>query len=513
MTRILFLLLLSVAWLRAELALAPVFTDHMVLQRDVPLPVWGRAAPGELVTVEFAGDKKTAFADVDGCWLVRLGLQAASAAARDLRINTAGESREITDVLVGEVWLCAGQSNMEWPLARELHAEAELPRATQPGIRFFNPGYAGKGAGGSPFTAEEVAMLTPTDYYCGAWEVCTPGTAARMSAIGYYAARDLHAALGVPVGIIHLAVGGSPAEAWVSRKTLARDTALRALTEGDWLVNPVLEAWCRQRGQENLGPAPAGGAGGPDHPFKPGFLWDAGIEPLLPFGLRGVMWYQGESNSLSLGRVRQHEILLPLLVRDWRRGWGRPDLPFLYCQLSGIDVNPYRSEFWPEFRDSQRRLLEAIPHSGMVVTADVGHRTDVHPRDKATVGARLARLALAQVYGRELESSGPKPKSARVRGNEVVVTFTHATGGLRTSDGQALRGFEIAATDSGFIPASALIDGATVCVSYQAGITPRRIRYGWQPFPEGNLENSDSLPASTFAFEVALGRPWDEGNQ
>jgi sialate O-acetylesterase len=425
-----------------------------------------------------------------------------------LRISTVGESRELTDVLVGEVWLCAGQSNMEWPLARELHAEAELPRALHPGIRFFNPGYAGKGASGSLFAAEEVAMLTPSDYYRGAWEVCTPGSAARMSAIGYYAARDLHVALGVPVGIIHLAVGGSPTEAWVSRKTLAEDGALRALTEGDWLVNPALEAWCRQRGQENLGQAPAGGVdgGGPNHPFKPGFLWVAGIEPLLPLGLRGVMWYQGESNSLSLARVRQHELLLPLLVSDWRRGWGRPDLPFLYCQLSGIDSNPYRSEFWPEFRDSQRRLLEIIPYSGMVVTADVGNRTDVHPRDKATVGVRLASLALARVYGRELEFSGPQPKSALVRGSEIVVTFRHATGGLRTGDGQALRGFEIAAADDGFTPASGIIDGKTVLISYQAGFVPRRIRYGWQPFPEGNLQNYYSLPASTFMLDVGVAR-------
>ncbi len=505
---LLLLLLLPAAGLRAELLLAPVFTDHMVLQRDVPLPVWGRATPGEAVTVEFAGEKKTAVTDSAGRWLARLGPQAASATARGLRVSAAGESREIIDVLVGEVWLCAGQSNMEWPLARELHAEAELPRASHPGIRFFNPAYAGKGSGGRLFTAEEVARLTPGGYYRGAWEVCTSGSAARMSAIGYFAARDLHAALGVPIGIIHLAVGGSPAEAWVSRETLAGDLALRDMTEGDWLGNPALEAWCRQRGQENLGSAPLGGAdgGGPDHPFKPGFLWDAGIEPLLPFGLRGVLWYQGESNSLSLARVRQHEILLPLLVRDWRQGWGRPDLPFLCCQLSGIDANPYRSEFWPEFRDSQRRLLEAIPYSGMVVTADVGNRADVHPRDKATVGARLARLALAQVYGRDLESGGPLPKLARVRENEVVVTFTHATGGLRARDGQALRGFEIVAADNNIIPAHAMIDGATVLLSYQAGLAPRRIRYGWQPFPDGNLENSDALPATTFMLDVSPGR-------
>ncbi|MBL9219708.1 MAG: hypothetical protein JNG82_14565 [Opitutaceae bacterium] len=510
MKRILFLLLLLAAVLRAELTLAPVFTDHMVLQRDQPLPVWGRAVPGEPVTVEFAGETQTVRAGADGGWLARLGPQAANAAPRVLRISTAGAVRELTDVLVGEVWLCAGQSNMEWPLAKALRAETEIPAANYADIRFFNPGYAGKEAGGGAFPAGDVARLIPGDYYCGAWEACAPVSAGRMSAIGYHAARELHAALGVPVGIIQLAVGGSPTEAWVRRETLVADPALHVLTEGDWLTNPALEPWCRQRGRENLDQAIATGAvlpgvaagGGPNHPFKPGFLWSAGIEPLQPLALRGVLWYQGESNSLSLARVQQHEILFPLLVRDWRHRWGRADLPFLYCQLSGIEANPYRSEFWPEFRDSQRRMLEVIPASGMVVTADVGDRATVHPRDKATVGIRLARLALARVYGRDFESSGPQPRSAVVRGSEIVLEFTHAAGGLGTSDGQPPRGFEAAGDGSRFEPVPARIDGAAIVLSCPPGLSPRQVRYGWQPFPEGNLVNRATLPASTFVLEV-----------
>lgn len=516
MKRLLFLLLLPAAALRAELTLAPVFTDHMVLQRDQPLPVWGRAAPGEPVTVEFAGETQTVRAGADGGWLVRLGPQAANAAPRMLRISAAGAVRELTDVLVGEVWLCVGQSNMEWPLAKALRAETEIPAANYAGIRFFNPGYAGKEAGGDPFTAGDIIRLIPGDYYRGAWEACEPASAGRMSAIGYHAARELHAALGVPVGIIQLAVGGSPTEAWVCRETLAADPSLHALTEGDWLANPALEPWCRQRGHENLDQAIAtgsplpgvAGGGGPNHPFKPGFLWSAGIEPLRPLALRGVLWYQGESNSLSLARVRQHESLFPLFVRDWRQRWGRADLPFLYCQLSGIEANPYRSEFWPEFRDGQRRMLEVIPSSGMVVTADVGDRTNVHPRDKATIGMRLARLALAQVYGRDLEFSGPEPQSAVVRGSEIVLAFTHAAGGLGTSDGRPPRGFEVAGADSRFEPVTARIEGATIVLSCPTGRGAVQVRYGWQPFPEGNLVNGAALPASTFVLGVmAAGRP------
>ncbi len=510
MKNLCWLALACTGWLQGEVTLAPVFTDHMVLQRDQALPVWGRSVPVARVQVDFGGQAVAATANREGRWLVRLPPQPASAVPRTLRVSASdGSVVAITDVLVGEVWICAGQSNMEWPLAKEAHAPAELPRAVHPSIRFYNPDYAGKGAGGSPFSPATMARLTPAGFFQGKWETCTPASAASMSAIGYYFSRDLEQALGVPVGVIHLGVGGSPAEAWVRREILAGDATLCRVVAGDWLENTALEYWCRQRGRENLAQAissragaPAvGDEGGPNHAFKPGFLWSAGIEPLLPLAVRGVLWYQGESNSLSLARVRQHEAIFPLLVTDWRERWGRPDLPFLCCQLSGIEANPYHSEFWPEFRDSQRRLTDAIPATCLVVTADVGDRMSVHPLDKATVADRLLRVALARTYGRDLEFSGPRPGSWRVEGNELVVVFSHAEG-LGTRDHQELREFEVAGADGLFHPAAARLVGATVRVASPDVPGPRRVRYAWRPFSLGNLVNSAGLPTSTFALSV-----------
>jgi sialate O-acetylesterase len=490
---------------RAELRLAPIFTDHMVLQRDQPVPIWGRASPDARVVVEFNGETQIGVADEMGRWLIRLAARAALAEPSTLRVSSATESRVLTDVLVGEVWLCAGQSNMEWPLEKEAHAIEELSRAAHPAIRLFNPDYAGKEAGGNPFTAAEVARLTPEGFFHGAWMACTPATAARFSAIGYYFAQVVHTALGVPIGVINLAVGGSPAEAWMRSETLAADPELRLLAAPDWLTNPALEAWCLQRTHENLDRAIAAGevdAHSPNHAFKPGFLWTAALEPLAPFAIRGVLWYQGESNSLRADRVREHEKLLPILVRDWRTRWGLGDLPFYYCQLSGIETKSYHSEFWPDFRDGQRRLLAVIPNSGMVVTSDVGDPASVHPRDKLTVGTRLARLALARCYGHDLESSGPSPRSVTAHERELTVEFDHTDDRLRTSDDRSPTGFEIAAVDGDFSPANARLTGSTVTLFSQGVVAPRRVRYGWTPFSVGNLINSAGLPTSTFAMEV-----------
>ncbi|MDR2674815.1 MAG: hypothetical protein LBC18_08105, partial [Opitutaceae bacterium] len=444
------------------LALARVFGDHMVLQQGGPVPVWGRAAPERGVAVAFAGHVVKTTAGADGRWHATLPALPASAEPRTLRVRADGETVEINDVLVGEVWLCAGQSNMEWPLSRDARARGELPRATHPMVRLLNLDFAGKFIFAKPFPDAVIARLTPEAFYRGAWARCEPAAAAPFSAIGYYFARDLQAALGVPVGVVNLAVGGSPAEAWVSREALAADAELRPMLEGSWLDNPALEPWCRQRGMENLGaalkagkPVPDADGGGPAHPFKPGFLWDAGPAPLLPFAMRGVLWYQGESNALSARRTAQHERLFPLLVRDWRARRGRGGFPFLYCQLSSIEAAGYPSENWPEFRDSQRRLREKIPDAGMVVTSDAGARRDVHPREKRVVGARLARLALAQTYGRAILPGGPEPVSASAAPGALRVAFAQTGAGLRTSDGAAPRGFELAGADGQFHPAAA----------------------------------------------------------
>lgn len=499
------------------LALASVFGDHMVLQRDGPVPVWGTAAPRSEVTVAFAGRAVTTTADAAGRWRANLPALEASAEPRVLQVGAGGETVEIKDVLVGEVWICAGQSNMEWPLSKDSRAAVEMPRAANPLVRLLDLDFAGKYFFAKPFSDAIIARLTPEGFYRGEWARCAPESAAPFSAIGYYFARDLQAALGVPVGVISLAVGGSPTEAWVSRETLAADSELRAMTAGNWLDNPALDPWCRQRGMENLGNAlkagktvPDSDGGGPAHPFKPGFLWDAGMSPLIPIAMRGVLWHQGESNALSAWRAEQHEKLFPLLVRDWRARWrreareARDDFPFLYCQLSSIEAVGYKSENWPEFRDSQRRMAEKIPNVGMVVTSDVGARRDVHPREKSAVGSRLARLALAQTYGRAILPGGPVPMSATVQGGTLRVAFAHTGDSLRTSDGSAPRAFEMAGADGRFHPAEARLDGASVLLSAPAVASPRQVRYGWTPYSEGNLVNSESLPASIFALQVKI---------
>jgi sialate O-acetylesterase len=368
---------------RAEISLPLVFADNMVLQRDKPLPVWGTAGAGDKVSVRFAGQSKTTTADSAGNWKVVLAALPASADPRTLSIvdendqPSPGYRIQFTNVLVGEVWLAAGQSNMEFPLAREAHAAQEIAAATNSQIRLLNLSFADQYFYGHPFGSNEVARLTPEKFFGGEWENCSPPGAEKFSAIAYYFGREIQRALNVPVGVINCAAGGSPTEAWIRRAALAGDPDLSALVHGNWLTNTALDDWCRQRGHQNLDAPLAAGLAvpgddlGPNHEFKPAFLWDAGPSRLAPFALHGVIWYQGESNSLEERRVRQHEKLFPLLVRDWRAAWGE-NFPFLFCQLSSIRTNGYQSAFWPEFRDQQRKFLGTIPDTGMAVTSDHG---------------------------------------------------------------------------------------------------------------------------------------------
>lgn len=336
------LLLLPSAARAGSPTLAPVFQDAMVLQRGVPVPVWGTADAGTPVTVTMADQRKGTKADDKGKWSVTLDPMKADDSPRDLKVVAGDNTLVVRDVLVGEVWIAAGQSNMEWPLANEVHAKAELPTADHPNLRLLNLSYAGQNYFAKPFGRDVLKRLTPDELYEGTWQPCSPKSAKDFSAVGYYFGKELHQSLKVPVGVIHLAVGGSPAEAWVRREALAGDKELAPLLKGDWLENDHLDGWCRQRGRENLAVAlnetveSPKDEPGPNHPFKPGFLWDAGIARLTPFPIRGVIWYQGESNSLELRRVQQHDRLLPLLVADWRKRWGVGEFPFLYCQLSSI---------------------------------------------------------------------------------------------------------------------------------------------------------------------------------
>ena len=489
----------------------------MVLQRDQSLPIWGQTDAGEKISVRFADQIKTTTADATGKWKVTLPALPASVEPRSLTV-TAGENfhgavenRKLTNILVGEVWLAAGQSNMEFPLARELHAAQEIPSATNSRIRLLNLAFAGQYFFNKPFGTNEFARMTPEGFFRGDWKNDSPTTARDFSAIAYYFSREIQQDQQVPVGIIHCAVGGSPTEAWISRQALACDPDLQSLVRGNWLTNPALDDWCRQRGHENLdaalnaGRAVPGDDLGPNHHFKPGFLWDAGPDRIAPFALRGVLWYQGESNSLEERRVQQHEKLFPLLVRDWRVAWSA-ELPFLFCQLASIQTNGYKSAFWPAFRDQQRKFAETLPHLGMAVTSDHGLPNDVHPREKREIGRRLALVARAQVYAENVEFSGPQPLAAMARGAEVEIIFSHAVG-LATSDGLRVNGFELAGDDGIFYPATTKLTGETVLLSAAAVPSPRKVRYGWQPFSAGNLVNDARLPASTFEIPVISKHP------
>lgn len=488
----------------ADVVPAACFGDHMVLQREMPLPVWGKADPGERITVEFGDESAATVADRRGDWRVTLPAMPASAEPRSLVIR-AGNRVEVSDVLVGEVWLCAGQSNMLLPLAKCADARREIAAASRPSLRLLAMQSAATGDRVA-YTPEQVRRLVPREFCTGAWAVCSPESARGFSAVGYFLGGRLVEKLDVPVGVICVAVGGTPTEAWLRREALAGDPAVAAVGRGDWTRNAVLAGWCVERAAANLsrarraGEAVPGDALGPNHPFKPGFMWEAGIAPLVPLAIRGVAWYQGESNADSPARVAHHASLLTALVRDWRRQWGRPDLPFVAVQLPGMN----RPD-WPAFRETQRRTLAVLPHTGLVVTIDLGEKGDVHPGDKRPVGERIADWAVARVYGQADDAaSAPVPHSAEFADDgTVTIRFDPAGVTLRTRDGDPPRHFETAGRDGVFRPARARIEGDHVVIEPTDASPARRVRYAWLPFPEPpvNLANAAGLPAAPFLLE------------
>lgn len=490
-----------------SLKLPRVFGSHMVLQADAEIPVWGHAKVDAQVTATLGDASQTTVANAKGEWAVRFPARKANATPASMVIESADERIQLTDILVGEVWLCAGQSNMEWTLIQSANGKDELSKADDPQLRLLNLVGGARGSSGS-YTQQHLARLTPEAYCNGQWEVASAESAQSFSAVGWYFGRHLHDELKVPVGLICPAVGGTPAEAWIPREALQSDPDLKRLVAGNWVDNEHLSEFCRTRGLQNLlaaiqsGETISGDEFGPNHSFKPGFMWDAGIEPLIPFAIRGAIWYQGESNAETPMRVHEHGRLFPLLINQWRKHWGQGDFPFLFVQLPPIN----RSE-WPWFRDGQRRVVEEIDNVGMAITIDTGHPSNVHPPLKKPVGERLARWALGTTYGvTKTGYSGPLFNAAERRDNSLVVSFHHVGDGLKSSDGKTLRHFKVCGEDGVFYPASAEIVGEfTVAVSSPDVREPCHVRYAWVPYPEppANLFNSADLPASPFTTETA----------
>ena len=464
-TRITGLLLTTLASLcAADLKLAALFSDHMVLQRDKPVPVWGRADAGESVTVEFAGQKKSAIADATGKWQVKLDPMTASAESRALIVQSGNPDRklQIADVLVGEVWLGSGQSNMAMRISGAQNYKNEQATANLPLIRTFNEG-------------SNASAKAQTDA-SGKWTVCSPETVGTFSATLFFFGRELQRELKVPVGLINSSVGGTPIESWIAAE-VQQPKRKGAATSRPKAPKP------RPAGNRTAAPERKNDAGG---------LFNGKIAPLIPYALRGVLWYQGEANTHP-GKGLSYQHQLPLLVTDWRKRWNE-ELPFAWVQLPNFN-RP--GEGWSLVREAMLKTL-SLPKTGMAITVDVGEADNIHPKNKQEVGRRLSLWALGAVYGVKVPAiSGPLPTGHAIKGNTISIPFKHTEGGLVAKDG-VLTGFLIAGADKQWKPAQAAIDGDKVLVSSAEVAKPVAVRYAWASVAVCNLFNGAGLPASPF---------------
>ena len=460
-----------------------VYTDHMVLQRDCPLHINGTADVGTIVTVSISCQKQTVKTDNNGCWDVTL-LPLLAGGPYTLTVTDGKQQLQYKDVLAGEVWLCSGQSNMEFICKKTISAKIDIPQVVNDRIRLFDM----KARWQTNSIEWENAVLDSVNnlqYYADAqWKVVSPKSVGDFSAVAYYFGKMLQDSLKVPVGLICNAIGGSPTEAWIDRRTL--EHRFPAMLK-NWKNNDFIQDWVRGRAVLNIKKARNKWQ---RHPYEPCYLYESGICPLKQFPLKGVIWYQGESNAHNF---TVHEKLFHLLVESWRKNWGNDKLPFYYVQLSSIN-----RPSWTWFRDSQRKLMRDIPNIGMAISSDKGDSLDVHPKDKKPIGERLARWALNKTYGWEqVVPSGPLFRSAEFRNGAVYVTFDYGEG-IHSADGKSLRTFEVAEIDGLFEPAIAEVEENCLKVYCKSIKTPHYVRYGWQPFTRANLVNSIGLPASTF---------------
>jgi sialate O-acetylesterase len=482
----------------AQLQLAKIFSDNMMLQRDKPLVVWGKAAPGDTVTVSFANSKQHTIAQKDAVWKIILPPQKAQTIPHALTVQSRQQTISINNILIGDIWLCMGQSNMEFPMHREMYYKEAIKESSQPLIRLYNPTYAGKNIFNSPYSDSVVQLLNENDFYKGQWQSCDSNSFKTMSAVAYYFGKNISTQTGVPIGLINIAIGGAPLETFIDTDALLQDSRFNNKVKGDWLLNEALPVWIRERGKQNIGSLqniPSDG-NGKNHAYKPGFAFKAGILPLLNIPIKGILCYQGESNAQEMERVNEYGALSALLIKDYRKKWRQPALPFYYVQLSSIDTLKYNGALWPQFRDEQRKMLSLISNSGMAVCSDIGFKDDVHPANKKNVGERLSYWALNKIHNKTVISSGPLPQKASYKNGIVSVSFTYAGKGLKTSDGKILNGFSAAEN----IPLVATIQKNKVLIQLPA--KPEFIYYGWKSFSDGNLTNSDLLPASTFKIKV-----------
>lgn len=482
----------------SQIQLAKIFSDNMVLQRNEPVKLWGKAKPGDTVIVIFANDKKITTVQHDSSWTVAFKAQQIGIHPQSVLIMSGDEKIEINNILIGDLWLCIGQSNMEWPMFKEIHFKEEISNSNQPLLRLYNPVYSGKNTYNVLFSDSISKNLTSEKFYRGQWQTCDSISIKTMSAVAYYFGKEIVTETNIPVGLIHLSIGGAPLETFISTTALKNNKQFSLKLNGDWLLNAALPVWIKERGRQNVGGlnnVPKDEYGN-NHAFKPGFAYESGIAPILNLPIKGIICYQGESNAQEIERVNEYAALSKLMVDDYRKKWKQQDLPFYFVQLSSIDTVKYKGHLWPQFRDEQRKMLQIISNIGMAVCSDIGARDDVHPTNKKLVGERLARWCLSKTYDKKVIVSGPLPLSAKYFKGKVVISFQHIVKGLKTSDDKPLKGFSI----DGKTETEAIVGDKDIIIPISN--KPQFIYYGWSPFNNGNLANSENLPASTFKIKV-----------
>jgi sialate O-acetylesterase len=481
----------------ANVKLPAVISDNMVLQRGKKIPIWGWADAGEqiMVSVSWHSMAWSVVTNGNGNWSFEMSPPKTTGPHE---MTLSGKNTiTIKNILVGEVWVCSGQSNMHWSVNRSTNAEQEVAQADYPNIRLFS-------------VERKVADKPQTDC-AGSWMMCSPETVPGFSAVGYFFGRELHQQLDVPIGLIHTSWGGTPAEAWTRRDVLESepdcapilqrfDEAMAKYPEAkkkyDESVIKWKEAVEKAKAEGKKPPRRPRAPFGPGNPRSPAGLYNAMIAPLIPYGIGGAIWYQGESNA---SRAYQYRKLFPAMITNWRNAWKQGDFPFLFVQLANfmdVDTEPVDSA-WAELREAQLMTL-ALPNTGMGVIIDIGEARDIHPKNKQDVGKRLALWALAKTYGKNLVYSGPIYKSMKTEGNKIILDFEHVGGSLVAKGGEPLKGFAIAGADQKFAWADAKIEGNTVVVSNDGVSEPIAVRYGWANNPVCNLYNEEGLPATPF---------------
>ena len=489
------LFLLLAPTVRAELKMPAIFSDHMVLQQKQADPIWGWDTPGTKVTVFFAGTNYSTTTGTDGRWTVKLAPMPANATPQTLTV-TGSTRREIQDVLIGEVWMCSGQSNMAFKLAEAWNGDLEAAASRLPNLRFIS--------------VPNVGTQKLQDNFKGQWQASTPDAALKFSAVGFLYGRYLHEILNVPVGLIDNSWGGSAAEAWVRRSSLESDPRFKSLMEAAvqreavWLPDQgkaemarLMEKWkadCIKAGTTNPPGLPGNWLTGN---MRPGNIFAGVLNPTIGYGIKGVIWYQGEGNA---GRAYEYASLFPFLIEQWRKEWGQGDFPFYWVQLASYKAEqPLPSESaWAELREAQTKTMQ-LTNTGQAVIIDLGEGKDIHPKNKRDVAARLVRWALAKNYGLKLAYRSPEYQSVAFNGTNALVTFDCFGGTLRPFGVIEARGFAVCGADKSWHWAAGRIVGTNqVEVSSPEVSSPIAVRYAWADNPAGNLFSKDGLPVTPF---------------